>query len=616
MYGTTGKLLWVDLSTHTTKTIHMTDRLLIQYLGGRALGARLLYDFLQPGVDALSPDNPFIVLTGMVTGTLVPCSGKYGVFTKSPLTGGFLDSYSSGTISFQLKAAGFDGLILTGACERPTYLYLENGSLSFRNAEHLWGKGAFETEEQILRECNLQAGTIVIGPAGERLVRFASLNSDKYRHAARGGGGAVLGAKKVKGIAVYGTGGTRVYDHKSIRKYYLECVERMDTNLSAAAFRRFGTPRTMNVTNAAGMLPTNNFQKSHCEEAVDSLDAQGCEKQTLHDRACLSCPIGCSKITKATEGKFKDRVIEGPEYETLGILGSNLGITRLSSVIGENHLCDDLGIDTISAGGVIGFVMECFEKGLLKEEEIGVHNPVFGNDDAAVELLQMTALRRGFGDLMANGVRWLADQMKADARRYAIEIKGMEFPAYDPRAGYASCLGYAVSPRGACHRRCWPPALEIVGNRPRFTVEGKAELVAALYNDNTILHSMLLCDFANKSGGITISRCLEYLVAVTGYPYTLEQLQATAERAETIARLVNCAEGFSRKDDTLPERFFREPTPDGPGTGQLFTREKLAYMLDEYYMLRGWDSEGRPKPETVSKLGIAPRGRDNGLYEY
>lgn len=606
MYGAKGKILSIDLTEKTTSVIKLPDEMLIKYVGGRALGARMLYDYLPPNADPLGPENTFIILTGIVTGTMVPCSGKYVVVTKSPLTGAFLDSYSSGTLSFQLKAAGWDGLMLKGRCSTPTYLYINNDKIEFRDASHIWGKGSIEAEDMLLSETDPQAGAIVIGPAGEKLVRVASLNSEHYRQAGRGGGGAVLGSKLIKGIAVRGTGSVEAFDPESIRKYYLECVEFMEHNKGTIARRRFGTPLTMNTTNAAGMLPTKNFQRSHCEEAIDNLDAEGCEKNTVHDRACQFCPIGCSKVSMVKEGRYKDTVVEGPEYETVGILGSNLGITYLPAVLKGNLECDDLGLDTISAGVIVGFVMECFEKGLLTEEEIGVKNPVFGNDEAALELVRMISSREGFGDRMAEGVKRLSEYVGKGSEHFAMQIKGMEFPAYDPRAGYASCLGYAVNPRGACHRRCWPPALEILGNRPRFSIEGKAELVVNIYNVNTILHSVLLCDFANKSAGVPIQRIAEYLSAVAGHTFTVEQLQRVADRAETLARLINYREGFRRKDDTLPERFLTEPTPDGPGAGKTFTREMLNTMLDEYYELRGWDNDGRPKKETLDRLGIEP----------
>ena len=614
MYSATGKILTIDLTTQTTGVLHIPDETTIKYLGGRALGARLLYDYLPPHVDPLGPENVIFILTGVACGTMIPSSRKYAVMTKSPLTGTFLDTYSSGYMSYELKAAGWDGLMITGKSEKPVYLYIKNDKVEFRDASHIWGKGTFETEETIIAETDPNAGLSVIGPAGEKLVLIASINSEHYRQAARGGGGAVYGSKLLKGIAVRGTGSIKVADHEALRGYFLRGIDFMEHNKTSIARRRYGTPMTMNITNEAGMLPTKNFQHSHSEEAVGEIDADGCEKFTLKSRACRYCPVGCSKITKVTEGRYKGEVLEGPEYETNGLLGPNLGITYLPAVITENARCDEWGVDTISAGVTIGFVMECYEKGLLTEEEIGVKNPSFGNDEAAIEMIRMMSFREGFGDKMAQGVKKLAEYVGHDSIKFAMQVKGLEFPSYDPRAGYASGLGYAVNPRGACHRRCWPPALEVLGGAPRYTEEGKAAMVARIYDENTILHSMLICDLANKFSDLTIPHCVEYLTAVTGHAFTEDDLWAVAARAETLARMINCREGFSRKDDTLPDRILNEPTPDGPGKGHVFTQEKLDRMLDEYYEIRGWDNEGYPLPETLERLGIEKCREEK--YEY
>ena len=604
MISSTGNILKIDLTTQTTEIISLSEETLIKYIGGRALGARLLYDYLPANVDPLGSENIIIIMTGITNGTLMPSSGKYGIFTKSPLTGGFLDSYCSGYISYELKAAGWIGLMITGKSEKPVYIFIKNDKVEFRDASHIWGKGTLETEETIISETDPDAGVSVIGPAGENLVHFASVNSEHYRQAGRGGAGAVFGSKLLKGIVVRGTGSMKAADHEKLKEYYLRGIEFMEQNRTSIARRRFGTPLTMNVTNEAGMLPTRNFQNSHCEEAVGEVDGDGCEKLTVKTRACRYCPIGCSKITMVKEGRYKGQVLEGPEYESNGLLGPNLGITYLPAVIAENVNCDNLGIDTISAGVTISFVMECYEKGLLTEEEIGVKDPCFGNDEAAIEMIRMICFRKGFGDKMARGSKYLAEYVGHDSIRFAMQVKGMEFPSYDPRAGYASGLGFAVNPRGACHRRCWPPELEILGGAPRFMEKGKAAMVARVFNENTILHSLLICDFAAKFNDLKIPHCVDYLAAVTGHEFKEEDLWTTAERAETLARMFNCREGFSRKDDTLPERVLNEPTPDGPGKGNLFTQEKLDIMLDEYYAVRGWDNQGYPLPETIEKLGL------------
>ena len=604
MHCVSGKLLKLDMTNHTTDVVHIPEEDIINFIGGRALGAKVLYDMNPTGVDPLSPENNLFVLTGPLTGTIVPNSCKYVVITKSPLTGAYLDSYSSGYLAPELKFSGWDGLMVTGRSEKPVYVYIRDDKVEFRDAAHIWGKGTIDTEEAIIKETDEQAGLMVIGPAGERMALVSSINSDHYRQAARGGGAAVMGSKNLKGIAVLGSGHMEPYDRVRIREKYMDSLAKLAVNKTGQARKKYGTPLTMNITNEAGMLPTRNFQRSQEPEAIDQIDGEGCEKMTIKTRGCWGCMIACSKITKAADGPYKDTIVEGPEYETVGLLGSNLGLNNLPAVIACNALCDDIGIDTIAAGVVTSFVMECFEKGLLTEEEIGVKDPIFGNSEAALEIMRKMALREGFGEYMSRGVKRLAEHVGKGSEVFAMHVKGMEFPAYDPRAGYAACLGYAVCPRGACHRRCWPPALEVLGGAPRFTTENKAKMVQNLYNENMILHTILVCDFPSKFCDAKMYDYAEFLTAVTGHTFVEQDFYDMAERGETLIRCFNNREGLTRADDNLPRRITEEPTPDGPGKGKQFTLEDLDFMLDEYYAHRGWDKNGVPLPETLEKYGL------------
>ncbi|MDW7740089.1 MAG: aldehyde ferredoxin oxidoreductase family protein [Bacillota bacterium] len=605
-----GKLLEINLSSGQTRVRDIDDKVQKLFFGGRSLGAKLLYDELMKGVEPLSPDNKLFVLTGPVTGTIVPNAGKYVVVTKSPLTGAFLDSYASGLISAQIRFAGYDGLLISGKAEKPVYIWIKDDQVEIRDAGHLWGKDTIESEDLIKEETEDQAGVMVIGPAGEKMVRIASINSDHYRQAGRGGGGAVMGYKNLKGIAVFGTGDVIPHDGKKLQKKYEEDLSKLLSSDVGVARKRFGTPLTLTITNKAGMLPVNNFQKCTFPEAVDQIDGLGVEKSTIKTRACWGCMVACSKITKVIEeGPYEGDEVEGPEYETLSILGSNLGIATLPPIIRANILCDRLGIDTISAGVVIAFVMECYQRDLLSEDEIGVKNPAFGNDAAVMELIEMIAYRRGFGDKMAEGTLRLAEVVGKGSSVFAMHVKGMEFPGYEPRAAFGACLSYAVSPRGACHRRAWPPAKEVLGGYPPFTTEGKAEIVRDLYNENGILHSLLVCDFPAKFIPLNMADYAEYVTYACGMETTREDLQQMTERGETMIRMFNNREGFTRDDDTLPARILEETLSDGPNPGQRFTKADLDFMIDEYYALRGWDSKGTPLPETLKKLGIEDQGR-------
>jgi len=309
-------------------------------------------------------------------------------------------------------------------------------------------------------------------------------------------------------------------------------------------------------------------------------------------------------ITRVSEGKYKGSELEGPEYETLGMFGSNQLIDDLPAIIQANILCDKLGLDTISTGNVIGFIMECFERELISFRETDGLDIRFGDREASLRAIEMIAYRQGFGDILAEGVKAISERIGKDSGRFAMHVKGLEFPAYEPRGAFGSALSYAVSPRGACHRRAWPPAKEILGNYPPYTVEGKAEMVKGLYDENCILHALLVCDMPAKFIPLSQDDYSKYFEAVTGGPLSKNDFQIIADRIETLIRMFNVREGFSRKDDTLPYRTLHEPLPDGPAKGQFIGEENLNRMLDEYYELRGWDRLGTPKKETLKKYQL------------
>jgi len=491
MEGYTNRLLEFDLTANEVKVRTPEEDLYDKYLGGRGFGARVLYDLLPAGVDPLSSENIMLILAGPFTGTLVPGANRYVVITKSPGSKGFVDSYASGRISLELKFAGYDGLIVRGKAAKPSYLYIEDDKAEIRDAAFLWGKDTFETED-LIREAlgDSEVGICCIGPAGERLVKFATINSDYYRQAGRGGVGAVMGSKNLKAVVVKGSRGVTCHDHMKLLSIVHDSIAKLSDSPVGKARMEYGTPLTLNITNAAGMLPTSNFRKGQFEGAA-KINAEACKASTIKGRACFGCSVGCSKIMEAKEGKYKGNVVEGPEYETLGLLGSNLEIDELPVVIQANILCDRLGIDTISTGNVLGFVMECMERGYLKPEDVNGLQMEFGSAEPALQLIHDIAYREGAGDWLAEGVRSAANKVGNNSIDFAMQVKGMEFAAYDPRIGYGTALAYAVNPRGACHRRAWPPAVEVLGKENPCETEGKAGIVKRLYDENSILHSLL-----------------------------------------------------------------------------------------------------------------------------
>ena len=605
MKGFCGRLLEIDLSSGKTKDTMISDEMVEKYLGGRGLGARLLFDMVPANTDPLSPENVLIFLTGPLTATMVPGSSKFVVITKSPLTHGWCDSYSSGRISVELKKVGYDGMVIRGKSNYPCYLRFDSKGVELREANLIWGRDSFETEK-MLRESEGEApvGVSSIGPAGEKLCRFACINSDLYRQAARGGVGAVMGSKNLKAIVVKGKKEVDLHDRKRLIELNRENYQRAKKSVVAQARMKYGTPLTLNITHTGGILPTKNFQFGTWEKALGKIDSVGVHKSTISHKACLSCFTHCGMITRVSEGKYKGSELEGPEYETLGMFGSNQLIDDLPTIIQANILCDKLGLDTISTGNVIGFIMECFERGLISSKETDGLEIRFGDGEASLAALEMIAYRKGFGDILAEGVKTVSEHIGKGSERFAMHVKGMEFPAYEPRGAFGSGLSYAVSPRGACHRRAWPPAIEILGNYPPYTAEGKAELVKGLYDENCILHSLLVCDMPAKFIPLSREDYGKYFEAVTGQPISQEGLRLMADRIETLIRMFNVREGFSRKDDTLPYRTLHEPLPDGPAKGQFIGEENLNRMLNEYYDLRGWDRSGIPTEETLKKYGL------------
>ncbi len=605
MKGVCGKLLEIDLTQGKTRDLPIPDEMLEKYLGGRGLGARLLFDILPAETDPLSPENVLIFLTGPLTGNLAPGSSKFVVITKSPLTHGWCDSYSSGRLSVELKKAGYDGMVIWGKSNHPCYLRIDDSGVDIRGADSIWGEDSFETE-RILKESeqNPKAGVTSIGPAGERLCKFACINSDLYRQAGRGGVGAVMGSKNLKAIVIKGKGGVEPHDRKRLIELNKENARRSRESEVSQARMKYGTPLTLNIAHTGGILPTKNFQFGTWEKALKTIDAEGVNREVISHKACISCFTPCGLVTRVSQGKYRGTTVEGPEYETLSMFGSNQLIDSLPAIIQANVLCDKLGLDTISTGNVIGFMMECFERELISPTETEGLEIRFGDSESSLATIEMIATRNGFGDILAEGVRKIAEHIGGGSERFAMHVKGMEFPGYEPRGAFGSGLSYAVSPRGACHRRAWPPAKEILGNYPPYTVEGKGEMIKESYDERCILHSLLVCDMPASQIPVPLQGYSQYFQAATGESLSVEDFRTIAGRVETLIRMFNLREGLTRQDDNLPYRTLFEPLPDGPAKGQFIGEENLNRMLDEYYETRGWDLLGVPTEETLKKYQL------------
>lgn len=606
--GYAGEILWIDLSTEKAEKTRLETELARKFIGGRGLAAKILFDNLPPKINSLNPENLLIFATGVLTGCPAPGANRTVIVTKSPQTGFFLDTYAGGHLGPEIKFAGYDVIVIKGRAKKPIYVQIEDENVLFKEAAHLWGKDCWETETMIKEEAGENVKVAVIGPAGENLVKFACVSTDYFHQFGRGGAGAVMGSKNLKGIVVKGNKNLRIANAEKLKQYLLDKIEWKFTqgpNVELVKDRiKYGTPLTMDFTQSIGILPTRNFQYGQFEE-YNEIDGYAFrEKAVVADKSCYSCNTPCTKFSVVKEGVYQGLSIVGPEYETNAMLGSNVGNSKLELIIKANEICDRLGLDTISAGNVIGFAMECYEKGILTKENCDGLELSFGNMDAAFKLMHKIAYREGIGDILAEGVRYAAQKFNKGSEKFAMHVKGMEYPAYEPRGSPAFALLYAIADRGACHRRGWPVIIESKKYKPG-TIEGRPKLAKGLYDNRTILHCIGVCDMPYNAAGIDHNDIAQILSAVTGWNITVEELSTVAERVASLIKAFNVREGARRTDDALAWRTMHEPLPSGPTKGQFISEEMLNLMLDEYYQLRGWDkATGIPLPETLARLGL------------
>ncbi|MHA1622339.1 MAG: aldehyde ferredoxin oxidoreductase family protein [Candidatus Heimdallarchaeaceae archaeon] len=590
------KYLDVDLTTQKIVERKLDLELAEKFIGGKGLGAKILYDNLKSGVDPLSPENIILFMTGPLTGTSVVTSGRWCIVTKSPHTGIFLDSQIGGKFGHRLKRAGYDYILVRGKADSPSYLHVSSEGYEIISASELWGKGTFETEE-ILKQKHPKAEVASIGPAGENLVTFANIMTDKSHMAGRGGAGAVMGSKNLKAIVA---GGTLKIDsvHDNFKDLTKIFKNKVQNDPGVQNRHRIGTMMWVNLSNQAGFLPTRNYQSGVFESAESISGEKMIEENTYAHRACYGCFIACGKANKFEEGKYAGLDVEGPEYETTALLGSNCGITDLAAVAKASQICDDLGIDTITSGATISFAMECVEKKILKQDS--VENLVFGNDDAVLQMLQLIAHKEGIGVLFSKGSKSAAEKLGNDSSDFAIQVKGLELAGVEPRGSFGMALAYSTADRGACHQRCWTPSAELRGDLKRFSMEGVPKFVKESQDERAACYSLVVCDFLP----FDVPEMVEMLNAATGFSYTPENYLTTGERIWNLTRLFNTREGITAEDDILPKRFSTEPMPEGLAKGQVVSVEVLEKAKQEYYKKRGWDSNGIPTKEKLSELKI------------
>ena len=589
MNGWIGNILIVDLSTQTITTEPLNPEIARLFIGGRGLGARLLWDLVGPEVDPLAPENVLIFATGPRTGTGFQTSNRFSVSTKSPQTGTVLDANSGGWWGMRLKRSGYDVIIVKGKAENPVYIEMTPEGITIHDAAHLWGKTVSETSE-MLGQNNNKRNVLCIGPAGENLVKFAAIMNDATRAAARGGPGAVMGSKNLKAIVIEGNERVEMDDKERFRFVQYEATKMLKANpITSQAFPEFGTSVVMNIINAIGALPTYNFQQTHFEHAEAISGEAITDNILVENRACWACPIACTRVTKTSQKEG-----EGPEYETAWSFGAACGVDNLEVIAHANYLCNDLGMDTITAGSTIACAMELTERGLMTSDLR------FGRADLLEKTVEDIGYRRGVGDELAEGSYRLAERYGAP--ELSMSVKKLEMPAYDPRGMQGQGLLYATSNRGGCHMRGNMLGAEVLGLPKlidRLQVQGKASYVILNQHTNAVVDSLIACKFTHIA--VADEYFARALTALTGVDYPTGELIKSGERIWNLERLYNLREGFTRADDTLPPRLLTEPATGG-SEGQV---SHLEPMLAEYYRARGWDENGVPKPAKLEDLGLA-----------
>jgi len=600
--GYKGKLLRINLSKKSVIEEAIEDRLFELFLGGRGVAAKYYYDEIPADVKPLSEENKIIFMTGPLTGVPVYSSTKFQLATKSPLTNMYLCSNSSGNVGPHLKFSGYDGIIVEGKSKEPVYVLIQDNRVQFLDATGIWGLKTNEVDDR-LKEIHgdPRLSVMSIGPGGENLVRYACIQVDG-RSFGRGGCGTVMGAKNLKAIAVKGTGKINLADEKLLTDYIK--ANMANTRNSKAGHTKYGTAQYTEVINNFGCYPTNNFQTGVFTGGETTYADVMAKEYKIKNAACYRCPIACAQVCEVKEGPFKGAVSD-PEFETIGAFGGQCGVKDFGAIIAANMLCDEYGIDTMQTGTTIAFAMELYEKGLIDKTDTGGIDLSFGNAEAMVDMVKRIALRQGFGDFLAGSFYEMMEK-RPEFKYYMMHCKGMAFAAYDPRGFFGMGLAYGTSSRGACHNvGGWTIRDELItGKYDRFAIAGKGKMVKEIQDTRAYIDSLGICTVIRSGLGFTDNPKGKVLEWVTGVDST-PKLMEIAERIYDLERVILNREGITRKDDYLPDRMSDEEMPEGQAKGKKLTREMFDVMLDEYYSLRGWDSNGVPTKQKLDKIGLS-----------
>jgi len=604
--GYSGRLLIIDLTSREITKEDLNLRIAREFIGGEGIASTILFEQVGPETDPLGPDNRLIFMTGAFVATNIPCGIKTTVVSKSPLTGIYGESVFSAPLGIDLKNSGYDGMIIRGRAKEPVYIWINDDQVEIREAQHLWGEETFETVNKLRKELrDVTISVVTIGPAGERLVRLASIIADDSRAAGRCGLGAVMGSKNLKAIASKGTGKISVSNPTRLNELRKEAVTTALPNTKA--LRDNGTASGLITFEQNGNLPIRNWTRGSFPEAEKITGTTMTRRILTAPYPCKTCPIACGRKVKVESGPYAMEG-SGPEYESMAALGSLCYNSNLESIAKANDLCNRLGIDTISTGQAIAFAMECYEKGLITET--GGVDLTWGNPDAIVKICELIGKKEGLGEVLGEGVLMAAKKIGKGSEKFAIHVKGLEFPEHNPRKFKSMGIAYATSNVGANHNRGSPMLVERNLLSPElpwkepvdgFIAKDKGRMTKVYQDICCAVDSLGICKFMVFWGKLPIRILVEYYNAITGWDITFEDLMKAGERIWNLQRAFNIRMGTSRKDDTLPDRFLKESVNEGPAKGQIV---ELETMLAEFYNERGLDENGKPRKDKLLELGL------------
>lgn len=609
VYGYFMKIAEINLDNEQISYLKLEEKDVRKFIGGSGLGAKLLYEYTNHQTDPLGLENVLIFMTGPVTGTKVFSSDRFEVITKSPLTGIYTESDCGGEWGEELKRCGLDGIIIKGKAKKPVHIVIKDDKITINDAANLWGKDTFEVDELMKEKFGSSAHTVCIGIAGERLVKIAAImNEGKTgRAAGRSGVGAVMGSKNLKAITVLGSKEVKIAHEEELNQFIKELTPQMVK--ASERLKEHGTSRDVELYEEIGDLPIKNWYQGNWKEEAKIVSGSYMTKTILKGKYyCGRCIIGCGREVEITEGPYKVEMGAGPEYETIGMLGANCMVDDIRAISKAHELCNKYGLDTISAGSLVSFCMEAYERGLVNKKDTSGLEMTWGNGEAMVKMLKKIAYREDIGKLLGEGIVKASEEIGRNSSEFAMHVKGLDVPAHDPRAKVSLALAYATSPRGACHLAGFTHNLEFAFALPdlgypktldRFETKGKAKMVADMQNLMSLFDSLHICKFT-LFAGMSVEPCLKSLNLVTGWNMTKEEFLKAGERIFNLKRLYDVREGISRKDDTLPARLLTHPRGGGSGDNLPL----LNIMLRDYYRLRGWDEFGIPTKEKIRELGL------------